>query len=230
MTTPRLLIVFVAAFIAMLIALIPLSAVLGWSSLPLAAERVEGTLWGGKLTGAAIAGQPVGAVKTRLEILPLFGGVLRLRTETKGQFTGKARLISAKTRMGVDLVTGVVAVEGLGLPDATVRLDNVTAAFDRGRCIRAAGKARAQVGGGGILPQPVELTGVPVCIDGRWTLPLSGETGGTRVEVQLGFSPDGSWRNELILIPTDPALGQALAASGFTQDGDRWRRVTEGRP
>ena len=230
MSTSRLLIVFVAAFLVMLVACVPLGAVLSWSGLPLTAQRVEGTLWAGRLTGAAVAGQPVGTVRTRLEVLPLFGGVVRLRTEAKGPFTGKARLIAAGARQGADQVTGVVALDRIGLPNASIRLDNVTAAFERRRCLRAAGKARAQVGGSGFLPQPVELTGAPACIEGRWTLPLAGETQGTRVEVQLGLLPDGAWRSEVILIPTDPALGQALAASGFTQDGDRWRRVSEGRP
>ncbi|MBI1406998.1 MAG: hypothetical protein GC145_12830 [Caulobacter sp.] len=233
MSDRRLLLIFAAGLAVMLIALIPLSAVLAWSRAPVTATRVEGTLWSGRLTGAAIGALPLGQVRSRMEILPLLTGAARLEGEARGgAFTGKGRLISGGGKRGADRVSGMIALDQLGfagLPSGALKLTGVSLLFDRGRCIKAGGKAAAQVGGSGLLPQPVALSGTPACIDGRWVLPMAGEAQGLRIESQFSLAGDGGWRSDLILIPTDPTMAQALGAAGFTQDGDRWRRTVEGR-
>ncbi|MBX3479205.1 MAG: type II secretion system protein N [Caulobacter sp.] len=233
MTSRRLLLIFAAGLVVMLIMLIPLSAVLAWSRAPVTAARVEGTLWSGRLSGASIGALPLGQVRSRMEILPLLSGTARLESEARGAaFTGKGRLISGGARRGADKVSGMVALDQLGfsgLPDGALKLTGVSLLFDGARCIRAGGKATAEVGGSGLLPQPVALSGAPACIDGRWVLPMAGEAQGLRIESRFSLAADGAWRSVLILIPTDPAMGQALGAAGFTQDGDRWRRTVEGR-
>ncbi len=234
MSTPRLLILFLTVFVLAMIACAPLSLALGWSKGRLAADKVEGTLWSGRLTGAQLAGLPLGAVKTRTQILPLLTGAVRLDADARGgTFTGKGRILAAGKRTGADQVTGLLALDRLGFAgpvNGALKLDKVAAVFERGQCRQAAGKAVAQLGGAGLIAQPVTLSGAPVCSAGRWVLPMAGEAQGLRIEAQLTLVGDGAWRSELILIPTDPALGQALTASGFTQDGDRWRRASEGRP
>ena len=234
MRTPQLLTLFVVAFVIALVAGAPLSLALGAAKGRLAAEKAEGSLWSGRLTGARLAGLPLGAVKTRTQILPLLTGAVRLETEARGgAFTGKGRLLAAGSRTGADQVTGLLALDRLGFAgpvNGALKLEKVAAVFQRGQCRQATGKATAQLGGTGPLPQPVTLTGAPVCSAGRWVLPMAGEAPGLRIEAQISLAADGGWRSELILIPSDPALGQALAAAGFTQDGDRWRRASEGRP
>lgn len=234
MRTPRLLILFLAVFLVALIVRAPLSLALGAAKGRLTAETAHGTLWSGRLTGASLAGLTLGAVKTRTEILPLLNGSVRLRAEARGgAFTGKGRLLVAGSRTGADEVSGLLALDRLGFTgpiDGALRLEKAAAVFQRGQCRQAGGKAVAQLGGSGLIAQPVTLTGAPVCSAGRWVLPMAGEAQGLRIEASISLAADGGWRSDLILIPTDPALGQALTAAGFTQDGDRWRRVSEGRP
>lgn len=233
MTNRQLLLIFAAGLMIMLFAVAPLSAALSWAGAPVTASRIVGSLWSGRLEDAAIGDLPLGTVKARLEILPLLTGAARLEAEASGgAFVGKGRLVSAGRRRGADRVTGMVALDRLGfagLADGALKLTDVVMLFGNGRCIKAAGKGAAQVGGSGLIARPIALAGVPACIDGRWVLPMAGEAQGLRVEARFSLAGDGVWRTELILIPTDPAMGQALAASGFTQDGDRWRRTLEGR-
>lgn len=234
MKTRPLLILFAAVLLLALIVRAPLSLALGAAKGRLSAERIEGTLWSGRLTAAKLTGLSLGEVKTRTQILPLLTGSLRLEAQARGEaFSGKARLLAGGSRTGADQVTGLLALERLGFAgpvNGGLKLEKVDAVFQRGQCRKAGGKAVAQLGGIGPLTQPVTLTGVPVCSAGRWVLPLAGEAQGLRIEALISLGDDGGWRSELILIPTDPALGQALAAAGFTQDGDRWRRTAEGRP
>lgn len=234
MRTPQLLILFLAGFLLALLAFAPLSLALGAAKGRLTAERAEGTLWSGRLTGAQLSGLPLGVVKTRTQILPLLSGAVRLEAQARGgAFTGRGRLLAGGARTGADQVTGVLALDRLGFAgpvNGALKLDGAAAVFQRGQCRQAGGKASAQLGGTGLIAQPISLTGAPVCRAGRWVLPMAGEARGLRVEAHLSLAADGAWRSDLILIPTDPALGQALAAAGFTQDGDRWRRSSEGRP
>lgn len=234
MRTPQLLILFVAAFAIALILGAPLSLALGAAKGRLTAGKAEGTLWSGRLTDARLAGLPLGDVKTRTQILPLLTGAVRLEADARGAaFTGRGLLLAAGARTGADQVNGVLALDRLGFAgpvSGALKLEKVTGVFQRGQCRQAGGKAIAQLGGTGPLPQPVTLTGTPVCSAGRWVLPLAGEGQGLRIEALISLAGDGGWRSELIFIPTDPAIGQTLAAAGFTQDGDRWRRAAEGRP
>lgn len=234
MRTSQLLILGLAAFLLALLAFAPLSLALTAAKGRLTAERAEGTLWSGRLTGARLSGLPLGAVKTRTQVLPLLTGAIRLEADARGgAFTGKGRLLAAGARTGADQVTGLLVLDRLGFAgpiNGTLRLEKVTAVFQRGQCRQASGRAAAQLGGAGPIAQPVTLTGSPVCSAGRWVLPMAGEAQGLRVEGRLSLAGDGAWRSQLILIPTDPAIGQALTAAGFTQEGDRWRRVSEGRP
>jgi general secretion pathway protein N len=234
MTSRPLLILFAIALVVALIVRAPLSLALGAVKGRLTAERFDGTLWSGRLTDASLAGLPLGEVRTRTQILPLLAGSVRLEAQARsGAFTGKGRLLTAGARTGAEQVTGILALERLGFAgpvNGGLKLDKVDAVFQRGQCRKAAGRAVAQLGGSGPLPQSVTLTGAPVCSAGRWVLPLAGEAQGLRIEALISLGGAGDWRSELILIPTDPALGQALAAAGFTQDGDRWRRTAEGRP
>lgn len=234
MKSRSLLILFVAALLIALVVRAPLTLAFGAAKGRLSAEQVEGTVWSGRLTGANLSGLPLGEVKTRTQILPLLTGSVRLEAQARGAaFTGKGRLLTAGSHTGANQVTGLLALERLGFSGPVsggLKLDRVDAVFQRGQCRKAAGKATAQLGGTGPLTQPVTLTGSPVCSAGRWALPMAGEAQGLRIEALISLGGDGGWRSELILIPTDPALGQVLAAAGFTQDGDRWRRTAEGRP
>lgn len=76
----RLLAVFGAAFLLMAVVFTPLRMALGWldaEQAGLAAEGVEGTIWGGTLHGASFRGLPLGDVQARLD---LFAGGLRVES------------------------------------------------------------------------------------------------------------------------------------------------------
>ena len=234
MRTSRLVILFAAALLLALLATAPISLALGAAKGRLTAERSEGALWSGRLSGAQLSSLPLGEVKTRTQLLPLLTGAVRLEASARGgAFTGKGRLLAAGSRTGADQIIGILALDRLGFAgpvNGTLKLEKVAAVFQRGQCRQAAGKATAQIGGSGPISQPVTLTGAPVCSAGRWVLPMAVEGQGLRIEAQVSLAGDGAWRSDLVLIPTDPAVGPALAAAGFTQDGDRWRRSSEGRP
>lgn len=76
----RLLAVFGAAFLVMAILFTPLRMALGWLDADragLAAERVDGSIWGGTLHAASFRGLPLGDVRARLDLL---AGGLRVET------------------------------------------------------------------------------------------------------------------------------------------------------
>lgn len=234
MTRSRLIILFVAAFLLALPVFAPLSMVMQMAapSGALSAKSVTGSVWRGRISGAVVGGLTLGDIKTRLQVLPLLTGGLKLETTARGgAFAGTAVLVRSGRTQGVEDVAGMVSLDQVGLgvlAQGGLKLQGVTALFDRDRCAKAGGKATTQVGGSGLIPQPVDLSGQAVCQDGQWFLPLSGDAQGLRIEANITVAANGGWRTELILIPTDPALAQGLAESGFTQDGERWRRVLEG--
>ena len=211
---------FLAALALALVVLLPLRVAIGWFGLNgrgLAAREAEGSLWLGTLKEAQFGAVPLGDVRARLDLLPLFLGRARLslsRDEADGRFEGAVSV--SRHSFGLDDLTGQLRVGALfaPLPIATLDLVEVTAHFAGGVCDHAEGEVRAGLGGdvGGILLAN-GLRGSARCAEGALLLPLTSQSG--MEQLNLRFAADGRWRIDLIVRPTDPAAIARLTAAGF---------------
>lgn len=236
MSPLKLAAIFAAAFVLCLGLFTPLSALFAWSApaRAVSAGKVEGGLLGGTLTDLRLGGLLIDEARVSVDPLALLTGALRLDARAKGGFTGRARLIRQGRRMGIEAAEGRLPLSALGLAGGGLAgeasLRDVSAQFGQGRCLKAGGRIEARIGATRALPRPMTLAGTPVCRGADWVLPLAGQAEGLRAEGEVVLNISGGWKSRIDLIPADPALGAGLAASGFTQDGDRWRRISEGRP
>ncbi len=225
---------FVAAFAFALVALFPLRIALDWFGLDtrgLAARSAEGSIWLGALKEAQLGPVPIGDVSARLNSLPLFLGRARvtLARPTEGEAFEGAAVVSRHS-FALEDVTGRLRLGAVlaPLPVASVELDGVSAGFVSDQCARAEGRIRATLAGdlGGIAI-PSGLAGNARCDAGALLLPLASQTGLEQLNLRL-FT-DGRYRAELIVRPSDPAVGERLRAAGFAQSGAGFARLVEGR-
>jgi len=79
---------FLAAFAFAMVALIPLRTGAGWVGSGLAAREASGSIWLGMLKEARFGPVPLGDLKARLNILPLFLGRARLSLSREGEGQG----------------------------------------------------------------------------------------------------------------------------------------------
>jgi general secretion pathway protein N len=227
------IVLFLALLAFALVALLPLRIVAGWYALEgrgLAAREASGSLWLGALKEARFGAVPLGDLRARLNILPLFLGRARLslsRDAAEDRFDGAVTV--SRHAFGVDDVTGQLRTGALfvPIPIASLDLDGVTAHFDGGQCSHAEGEVRAMLAGdtaGLILPSG--LRGSARCADGALLLPLASQTG--MEQLNLRIMADGRWRIDLSVRPTDPAAMTPLAAAGFVPSGGALVRRVEG--
>lgn len=224
---------FLGFFAFSLLALLPLRLAMDWFGLAdrgVAAREATGSVWLGALKEAQLGPVPIGDVAARLNSLPLFLGRARVtltRDDAAGPFEGA--LTASRNAFGFDDVTGQLRLGPLlaPLPIAALELEDFTAGFADGLCARADGRVRATVAGelGGIA-LPAGLSGTAACAGDAVMIPLAGESGLERLVIRL-FA-DGRYRAELLVRPSDPTLGAALATAGFTPSGAGFVRVVEG--
>jgi general secretion pathway protein N len=228
MSRLALVIVFAVALALALVATAPLSLGLRGA---LSARESSGTVWSGRLSGAAVGPLSLGEVKAGLDPLRLLVGKLRFRLEaTGGQAAGRALATLGGHDLAVERLTGSAPLSALGAPppfDGVLRLKDFDAVFARGQCKRAAGDISADLTGLG--DQPLALAGKPLCQGQTVALPLSGSRDGVQVTVLLTLRQDGRYRGETRVITQDPALGAVLTGAGFARDGDGFGRTNEGR-
>lgn len=229
MSTPRLLILFVVGFALALVATAPLSLALGGDAL--AARRSEGTVWAGRLEGAALGPLALGDVEAGLDPLRLLTGKTSVRLEaTGGAATGRGRVTLGGKALSVETLSGSAPLSLLGAPppfDGVLRLKDVDAAFAGSLCKRAAGEISAELTGLGDSPLP--LGGKPDCRGAALALPLAGSRDGVGVSVLLTLQQNGAYRADTQVTTDDAGLGAMLAGAGFARDGDAYARMTEGR-
>lgn len=214
MTRARLAIIFGALLLVALVVTLPLALVL--PNQALSARAATGTIWSGHLIDAQIGRMPLGDLNIRVNPLALLTGKVRATVTGgagQGTITGDHGIASATARLPVAAFFAPV-------PLTNIELDNASVAFDRGRCERAEGRVRATFSGdiaGLSLAQG--LSGVARCESGLLLLPLVSQSAMERFNVRI--AGDGSYRAELIVRSTDPALATKLAATGFvsTQAG-----------
>ena len=225
---------FVLAALAFaLVALLPLRVAAGWFDLGgrgLAAREASGSLWSGALKEAQFGAVPLGDLKARLNLWPLFLGRARLqlsRDGPDGRFEGAVSV--TRHTFGLDDLNGQIRLGALfaPLPLATLDLARVSAHFAGGQCQSAEGEVRAGLAGdvAGIMLAS-GLRGTARCAEGALLLPLASQAG--MEQLNLRIRADGRWRIDLLVRPTEPAAAGRLAAAGFSASGGNYVRRIEG--
>lgn len=226
---------FLAMFALAVVAFLPMRVALGWAGLDsqgFAAREVTGSVWHGRLVEARFGDLALGDLDAGVSPFALLIG--RARIALEGQAADAAQRLSGV----VELSRGRAAViDARGpmapgaafapLPVTALDLDDVTVRFVDGACQAADGRVRATLAGtylGQTLPGAV--SGAARCDGGALLLPL---TSGAGEGVALRMWPDGRYRGELTVVPTDPLVAGRLEASGFVVNGAARMLAVEGR-
>ncbi|WP_164158122.1 type II secretion system protein N [Sandarakinorhabdus rubra] len=187
---------------------------------PLAAARVDGSLWGADLVGARIGSATLGNVTLALAPAALLKG--RLQWTLGGALTGS--LWRSVNGAGGDGLSGTLAgMPFARLPVAGLALSDVSLALDgRGRCQAAAGTVQVQ------LATPIagqsSLSGAARCDGAGVAVPLASPDG--RVRLDLAATPN-RWQARLAVTGAAPTEAAALAAAGFQSDAGTLVRQEE---
>lgn len=222
---------FLFAFLFALLALFPLRLGLSWLVLDergFSAREVEGSLWLGSLREAQLGPVEVGDVTARLRTLPLFVGRARLELERPGEAGLHGAMTVSRHGFGVDDLSGRLRLSAPGLPITSIEPADLSVRFSNGLCQSAEGLVRATVAGDAAgLPSPGALSGNARCERGALLLPLAGQSGMEALNLRL--FENGRYRAELIVRPSDPALGERLRAAGFVPAGAGYGLRFDGR-
>lgn len=215
----------------------PLRVAVGWLGLDtagLSAKAARGSIWSGQLVDANLGPVSLGTLDTHLRPLPLLVGRSELAFSGKGSAAGPLSgvAIAGSGGRGVRELTGVLPAGNsfAPLPVQQLQFTGVSAAFDgAGRCISANGRVRVDVGarlGGLNLTQG--LSGDARCEGGKLLLPLASQSGMERLMLTVGG--DGRYQAKLSIAGTsDPLLGVALQALGFSAVAGGYQRSVDGR-
>jgi len=180
----------------------------------LTARRAEGPVWDGMLRDASLAGLPLGDTRIGFDFFPLLVGEARLGFSSRG-LRGIVAVSSGD--LGLTRGNGVLDLSGRlrPLPLSRFSLDEVAASFHNLKCVSASGRVRADVSGdiGGIA-LPGGMSGTLRCNGADLLVPLVGQSGMERVDLRVGAT--GSWRADLSVRTSDPAIAAKLLASGFS--------------
>lgn len=181
-----------AALLFALVATLPMRFAVdlfGFGARGLSARAATGNVWAGALQQARIGPVALGDVRARLNLLPLFLG--RARLSLRGDGDG-APIVGAvavtRHGFGIDDFSGRFRIGG-PLPIAAIDLDDVSAGFAGGRCVRGEGRVRAT--GTGAF-SGATLAGGARCDGAALLLPLADAGGTARLDLRL-FA-DGRYR------------------------------------
>ena len=223
---------FLALFVAAMIAMLPLRLALDWVGLDrhgFAAREVRGSVWYGGLADAQLGTVSVGTVQARLRTLPLLVGRARvdlLRSEPDALTGG---VTATSDGFGIDDMNARLSLGAAlaPLPAAAIDLRDVTVHFSEGACSEANGLVRATVSGevAGVA-LPGGLSGNARCERGMLLLPLSSQSGMESLMIRL--TGDGRYRTDLLLRINDPAIAPRMAALGFARTPTGYRLRIEG--
>ena len=226
---------FMALFALAILAFLPMRLALGWAGLDgqgFTAREVTGSLWDGRLVEARFGDIALGDLDAGVSPLALLIGRARVALETRS--TDPARRLSGAVEIGRNRASVIGATGPLTpgnafapLPVTALDLDDVTVRFIDGACEQAEGRVRASLAGN-FLGQtlPGALSGGARCDGGALLLPL---TSGAGEGVNLRLWPDGRYRAELTLVPSDPTVAARLDAGGFVANGAARTFAVEGR-
>jgi general secretion pathway protein N len=223
----------VSFFAFALVALLPLRLALdqlGFDARGLTARAATGSIWLGALQEAQVGPVALGDVKARLNLLPLLLGRARLAlsgSDPAAPFEGAA--VVSRRGFGFEDVTGRFRIGGLAssLPLSAIDLQDVSAGFSGGRCVRGAGRLRAaltgEVAAAGLGSA---LAGSVRCANDALLLPLASQSGVAQLNIRL-FG-DGRYRAELLVRAADPAVQTRLTAAGFRPSGAGYALQVDG--
>ncbi|HEX8641731.1 MAG TPA: type II secretion system protein N [Allosphingosinicella sp.] len=209
-----------AFFLFALIALLPMRLALGglgFDRSGLTARAATGSIWLGALQEAQIGPLALGDVKARLNLLPLLLGRARLSIASADEDAPlEGAAVLTRHSLTFEDVTGRFRLNGLASPVAlsALDLDDVSAGFSGGRCTQAEGRVRAAVRGelGGVA-LAAALSGNARCANDALLIPLASQSGMEQLNIRL--FPNGRYRLDLLVRPSDPAVAARLSGAGF---------------
>lgn len=228
--------IFVAALLIALVAMIPMRLVLDWVGLgrdSLSAREVRGSVWSGHLAEADFNGAALGDLSARLSPFQL--ALLRARVDVvrgeagKGPFEG-AFILSGGVR-GVDGMTALVPIGNLSplLPPVTVDTEDLNLRFAGNGCEMAEGRVHATLAGDiAGLDLKNGFRGSARCEGSRLLLPLVSSSGHERLTLRL--AQDGAYEADLTIQTNDQATIERLISVGFAPDAGGYRLSVNGRP
>lgn len=235
-----LIIVFVVAFVGLLVVKVPLGVVLG-VAVPIGGEfsysRAEGTIWQGAIKSIRVRGIALGDATLRLPIFSL----LRLRPAvhwrlSSGAVTGHGVLDTNLFGTNIRLQDAIFTADLRRLP-TMVSLDGMFAAsvphfvMDGTRCEAADVTLSTDTLGRnpmGLNWQGPVLDGRLDCEDGAYVVRMSGVDGDTALDINATVRPDLNYHLQVTANVADPDLRQALALLGFVSGPDGYQLTYEG--
>lgn len=223
--SPRARVGLGIAFLIALAATLPLGAtarMLGLGGMGVAAKSLRGPVWWGGAEELQFGGSRLGTVDVMLSPWRLLIGEARLMIERRrGRADDLAGALSiGLARRGIVHVTGTVpAGPGLArLGIATVGFQDASIAFSGGRCVEAAGRVRADLGGGlAALNLANGLSGAPRCAGEALILPLVSQSGNEKLELRI--MADGRYEGRVGIAAGGGVAADALAGAGFRLAG-----------
>ncbi|MEM6747408.1 MAG: type II secretion system protein N [Pseudomonadota bacterium] len=225
--------VFIAGFLASLIARFPLALALSFVEMPVRYESVVGTIWDGEVHRLNVEGQPVGDVSLQLSALPLLTGSVKgtVRLEGDGLVAASGFVLSGRV-MALRDGRANVALDRLRLTDTLgqrlrgrfeAEIDEIV--FARGACrsasLRVSTDAVAETLGA-FATRGFDMAGQGSCDGDDLLVPLEGEGPDARVLATLRLSGNGRYLSGLTVTPQRRDLGLFLANYGFDRDGDSY--------
>ncbi len=233
---------FLCAFLFALLALLPLRLAADWLALGssgMAARDAVGSVWSGVLHQARYRDTQLGDLVAKLKALPLVAGRARIQLgRNDGALAGAAgqddrfegAVTVTRNSYAVGNVTArlPVSTQFAPLPITALDLSDVSARFVSGQCAAAQGAVTVTTSGSiSGLPIPTTLTGTARCDGGALLLALAGASG--LDQLSLRFQGGNAYNATLSVRPTDPALQQRLAASGFAAANGVYSLDVDGR-
>lgn len=229
---------FLAFFVAALIAFLPLRLALGWFGLAeqgMTAREVTGSIWAGELREATFGRIALGDLSAGAAPVPLLVGRARVDLNGSERAQSAAPQLSGAVTItrhsfGLDDLTASLPVGSTFQPVPVTLLDlqDVSVRFRGDSCEEAEGRVRATMSGEiGGLAVPASLNGNARCDGGALLLPLVSAAGNEGSTIRLW--PDGRYRAELTLQPPDPAAAARLQASGFIETQRGLELAIDGR-
>lgn len=233
--TARRRLFLLLAFLFALIALFPMRLAFDMLALQengISARAVHGGVWWGSIEQLNLGGVPLGNVDARLSPVQLLVGRARMdfarQNGTPNDLKGAVSVNASS--FGIDDVTANIAAGGVfaPLPVSGLDLQDVSARFAEGACVRAQGQVKARIAStiqGLNLSQG--LSGEAVCDGASLLVPLASQSG--LEKLLLRIEANGDYQAELLVSTNDPALAIDLQKNGFTRGGGGQVLTVRGR-
>jgi len=231
---PRVL--FGLFLVIALIGTLPMRLALGALGLDregLTLRAADHSVWAATLREVHFGEVDLGDSYAALSPIQLLVGRARIDLTGPEQASG-ARLRGAfsvsAASFGIDDASAAVPVGELFAPLPVTRLDlsDLSVRFDRGRCARANGRVKAELGGGiAGIPLGQGMSGTARCLGSALNLPLASQSGAEKIG--LTIEGDGRYRALLEVAPGDQATVERLTQAGFLPVGGGYRLSVEGR-